>query len=72
MEKKYRVKDLSLAEEGKKKIEWAREHMPVLKFLKEKYSKTKPLEGIKIAGCMHITKETAVLIETLKAAGAET
>ncbi len=67
----YKVKDLSLAAEGRKKIEWAESRMPVLMALREKYSKTKPLKGYKIAGCLHVTKETAVLVETLKAAGAK-
>ncbi|MDQ7817827.1 MAG: adenosylhomocysteinase [Melioribacteraceae bacterium] len=67
----YKVKDLKLAIEGRKKIEWAESRMPVLMSLREKYSKTKPLKGYKIAGCLHVTKETAVLVETLKAAGAK-
>jgi adenosylhomocysteinase len=53
------------------KIEWAESRMPVLMALREKYSKTKPLKGQRIAGCLHVTKETAVLVETLRAAGAE-
>lgn len=68
---KYKVRDLSLASEGRKKIEWAESRMPVLMALREKYSRTKPLKGYKIAGCLHVTKETAVLIETLHAAGAQ-
>ncbi|MGD8778825.1 MAG: adenosylhomocysteinase [Ignavibacteria bacterium] len=68
---KYKVKNLKLAAEGRKKIEWAESRMPVMMHLREKYSKTKPLKGYKIAGCLHVTKETAVLIETLKAAGAK-
>lgn len=67
----YKVRNLSLAAEGRMKIEWAESRMPVLMALREKYSKTKPLKGYKIAGCLHVTKETAVLIETLKAAGAK-
>jgi len=70
-EGKYKVRDLKLAAEGRKKIQWAESRMPVLMALREKYSKTKPLKGYKIAGCLHVTKETAVLIETLKAAGAQ-
>ena len=70
-QKNFKVKDLSLAAAGRKKIEWAESRMPVLMSLREKYSKTKPLKGFKIAGCLHVTKETAVLIETLRAAGAE-
>ena len=68
---KYKVKDLKLAADGRKRIEWAESRMPVMMALREKYSKTKPLKGYKIAGCLHVTKETAVLIETLRAAGAE-
>ena len=68
---KYKVKDINLAEEGKKKIEWAESRMPVLMHLREKYSKEKPFKGVKIAGCLHVTKETAVLVKTLKEAGAE-
>ncbi len=69
--KNYKVKDIRLAAEGRKKIEWAESRMPVLMALREKYSKTKPLKGFRIAGCLHVTKETAVLVETLRAAGAE-
>lgn len=69
--KKYKVKDIKLAASGRLKIEWAESRMPVLMALREKYSKTKPLKGFRIAGCLHVTKETAVLVETLTAAGAE-
>ena len=69
--KKYKVLDLGLAEAGRMRIDWAESRMPVMMALKEKYSKTKPLKGMKIAGCLHVTKETAVLVETLLAAGAE-
>jgi len=67
----YKVKDLKLADAGRRQIEWAESRMPVLMKLREIYSKTKPLSGYRIAGCLHVTKETAVLIETLRAAGAE-
>jgi adenosylhomocysteinase len=67
----YRVKDITLSLEGKKKIEWAEAHMPVLVALGQRYEKIKPLTGVKISGCLHVTKETAVLIRTLKIAGAE-
>ncbi len=67
----YKVKDINLAEEGRKLIDYAEKHMPVLMHLREKYSKTQPLKGMRIAGCLHVTKETAVLVETLRAAGAE-
>jgi len=67
----YKVKDINLAKDGLKKIAWAESRMPVLMSLRKKYSESKPLSGFKIAGCLHVTKETAVLIDTLKAAGAE-
>jgi len=68
---KFKVKDLSLAKAGKLRIEWAESRMPVLMALMEKYCKTKPFKGYKIAGCLHVTKETAVLIKTFAAAGAQ-
>jgi adenosylhomocysteinase len=68
---KYKVKDLSLAKAGKLRIEWAESRMPVLMALQEKYCKTKPFKGYKIAGCLHVTKETAVLVKTFVQAGAE-
>ncbi|MCX7832980.1 MAG: adenosylhomocysteinase [Ignavibacteria bacterium] len=68
---KYKVKDLSLAEQGRKKIDWAESRMPVLATLRAKYKKTKPFKGYKIAGCLHVTKETAVLVRTFVDAGAE-
>ena len=68
---KYCVKDISLAEEGRLLIDWAEARMPVLMSLRETYSKTKPFAGLKIAGCLHVTKETAVLIRTFREAGAE-
>ncbi|MFC2130724.1 adenosylhomocysteinase [Bacteroidota bacterium] len=67
----YCVRDLSLAEDGKLLIDWAESRMPVLMALREKYSKTKPFKGYKVAGCLHVTKETAVLIKTFIEAGAE-
>jgi adenosylhomocysteinase len=67
----YRVKDITLADNGKKRIEWAEAHMPVLNALRKKFEGTKPLQGLKVAGCLHVTKETGVLTKTLKAAGAE-
>ncbi len=67
----FRIKDPALAKEGKNRIDWAEAHMPVLVALREKYEKTKPLKEIRVAGCLHVTKETGVLVRTLKAAGAE-
>jgi adenosylhomocysteinase len=67
----YKVRDLNLADKGRKRIEWAESRMPVLMQLRDEYSQTKPFDGYKIAGCLHVTKETAVLIETLADCGAE-
>jgi adenosylhomocysteinase len=68
---KYKVKDITLADWGRKEIELAEAEMPGLMALREKYGKTKPLQGARIAGCLHMTIQTAVLIETLKELGAE-
>ena len=68
---KYTVADISLAEAGALKVDWARARMPVLAALKAAAKNTKPLAGMRVAGCLHVTKETAVLIETIAAAGAE-
>lgn len=67
----YRVKDITLANSGRQRIDWAESHMPVIYALKKKYEISKPLKGFKVTGCLHVTKETGVLIRTLKAAGAE-
>jgi adenosylhomocysteinase len=66
----YDVKDLKLAETGKRRIEWASNYMPVLKLIRERFRKQKPLRGMKLAACLHVTTETANLMETLKAGGA--
>lgn len=67
----YKVKDMSLAEWGRKEIELAEAEMPGLMSLREEYGNSQPLKGARIAGCLHMTIQTAVLIETLKALGAE-
>ncbi len=67
----YKVKDISLAEWGRKEIRLAEAEMPGLMALREEYKKTKPLQGARIAGCLHMTIQTAVLIETLVDLGAE-
>jgi adenosylhomocysteinase len=69
--KKHHVKDLSLADKGRLRIEWANEYMPVLSLIRKRFSKEKPLKGIKIAACLHVTTETANLMTTLKAGGAD-
>ncbi|MBT60072.1 MAG: adenosylhomocysteinase [Euryarchaeota archaeon] len=69
--KRYTVRDMSLAEQGALRVDWARARMPVMAKLKSEAEKTQPLAGMRVAGCLHVTKETAVLIETIRAAGAE-
>jgi len=69
--KNYDVKDMSLAEAGRQRIEWAYREMPVVRLIRERFAAEKPLKGIRIAGCLHITTETANLGLTLKAGGAE-
>ena len=68
---KHDVKDLSLAEQGKKRIKWAHNDMPVLQQVKERFEKEKPLQGKKMSACLHVTAETANLARTLKAGGAD-
>ena len=68
---KYTVRDINLAEQGSLLVDWARARMPVMAKIKEEAERTKPLAGMRVAGCLHVTKETAVLIETIRAAGAE-
>lgn len=67
----YKVRDLSLADAGRLRMEWAESRMPVLMRLREEYAPQQPFKGYKITGCLHVTKETGVLIETLAACGAE-
>ncbi|HAD95948.1 MAG TPA: adenosylhomocysteinase, partial [Cryomorphaceae bacterium] len=67
----YKVKDISLAEWGRREIELAEAEMPGLMSLREEYGKDKPLKGARIAGCLHMTIQTAVLIETLVELGAD-
>lgn len=67
----YDVKDLNLAEKGKKKKEWAERFMPVLGLIKERFSREKPFKGLRISACLHVTSETANLMEALKLGGAE-
>jgi adenosylhomocysteinase len=67
----YDVKDLKLAKAGKNRIEWAEQFMPVLRSIRQRFSKEKPLKGVRMACCLHVTTETANLMITLKAGGAE-
>lgn len=67
----YHIKDIELAPHGLKRIEWAERRMPVLQAIKERFEREKPLKGIKIGACLHVTTETANLVRVLKAGGAE-
>ena len=69
--KEYDVKDISLAEQGRNRIEWAEREMPVLRAIREDFEKDKPLKGVRMSGCLHITTETANLARTLVAGGAD-
>jgi len=68
---KYDVKDLALADEGKRRTEWAERSMPVLRQIRARFAKEQPLKGTKLSACLHVTTETANLMVTLRAAGAE-
>jgi adenosylhomocysteinase len=68
----YEVTNLGLAADGKKRIEWAEREMPVLRLIRERFATEKPLAGVRLAACAHVTTETANLVRTLSAAGAET
>ncbi len=67
----YDIKDINLAKKGALRIEWASKNMPVLNLIKQKFSKDKPLKGLKVACCLHVTTETAVLADVLKSGGAD-
>jgi len=67
---KYHIKDMALAKKGMLRIEWANQSMPVLNLVKERFRKEKPLRGVRLAACLHVTTETASLMETLQAGGA--
>lgn len=71
MNKNYQVANINLAPQGRLLMDWAESRMPVLMALRDEFKKTKPFQGHRIAGCLHVTKETGVLIRTLRAAGAE-
>ena len=67
---KYDIKDINLARKGKLRIEWAEKAMPVLRLIRKRFEKEKPLKGAKISACLHVTTETANLMHTLVAGGA--
>ncbi len=66
----YHVKDIDLAEKGKLRIEWAEMSMPVLRLIRERFERERPLDGLTLGACLHVTTETAALVKTLKAGGA--
>ena len=67
----YDIKDIGLAEKGERRVEWAAMSMPVLKLIHGRFEREQPLKGIRVAACLHVTTETAALIQTLKIGGAE-
>lgn len=67
----FAIKDIGLAEQGRSRIEWAGQNMPVLGLVAKRFEAEKPLEGIRVSACLHVTTETANLVKTLKAGGAE-
>ena len=67
----YKIKDIALADGGKQRIRWADNNMPVLQLIRERFSKEKPLKGLKMSACLHITAETANVARTLKEGGAD-
>src|SRR3954464_429021 len=71
MANNFDVKDLSLADQGRKRIDWAEKEMPVLRLLRERFAKERPLNGLRLSACLHVTAETANLARTLAAGGAD-
>ncbi len=71
MAKDFDIKDIKLADEGMRRIAWAEQEMPVLRQLRERFTKERPLEGLKMSACLHVTAETANLMRTLQAGGAD-
>jgi adenosylhomocysteinase len=67
----YDVKDLNQAEGGRRRIEWAEREMPVLRLIRERFAKERPLQGVRVSGCLHVTTETANLMTTLQEGGAD-
>ena len=65
----YDIKDIGLADEGKRRIEWAEREMPVLRLIRERFAKERPLEGKRLVACAHVTTETANLVRAIQAAG---
>lgn len=68
----FDIKDIGLADKGKLRIEWAEQNMPVLRLIRERFRKEKPLKGVRLTACLHVTTETACLVQALKEGGADT
>ncbi|MGD2253168.1 MAG: adenosylhomocysteinase, partial [Anaerolineales bacterium] len=71
MSKSYDIKEPKLAESGRRRIEWAEKEMPVLRQIRERFAKERPLSNLHISACLHVTTETASLMRTLQAGGAD-
>ena len=71
MANNYDIKDLNLAEQGRKRIDWAEKEMPVLRLIRERFEKERPLSGLRLSACLHVTAETANLARTLASGGAD-
>src|SRR4030043_1218310 len=67
----YDIKDISLAKKGRLRMEWAEKAMPVSRLIRRRFEKEKPLKGVRLSACLHVTTETAVLMRTLLAGGAQ-
>ena len=67
----FDIKDKTLAEGGRRRIDWAEREMPVLRMIKERFKKERPLAGMRVSACLHVTTETANLMTTLQAGGAD-
>src|SRR6476619_3322721 len=68
---RYDIKDLALTEDGRRRIDWADRQMPVLAAIRERFEREQPLAGYRVSACLHVTTETANLMRTLKAGGAD-
>ncbi len=71
MTRSYDIKDLNLAEQGRKRMDWAEQEMPVLRLIKERFERERPLAGVRVSACLHVTSETGNLMRTLAAGGAD-
>jgi adenosylhomocysteinase len=70
-EKRYDIADIALADDGQRRVEWADRHMPVLRQIRDRFEAERPLDGVRMACCLHVTTETANLVRALAAGGAD-